>query len=160
MKRRAESGVGFLIAPGVEVLEIYEPSDVARGRLLAIRLSVAGLRLKAVNCYAPHEGLSESMKDSFYAGLNSLSNQLDKQPRFKQVLFGDFNAVIGSDSAGSWGSACGSNSPNLRKTSANGLRLLKHCQHRGLMLANTWKRCRRRHRGTHFLQLYANIRQL
>merc|ERR1712055_330017 len=91
---------------------------------------------------------------------NSLSCQLDKQPRFKQVLFGDFNAVIGSDSTGRWGSACGSNSPNLRKTSANGLRLLKFCQHRGLMLANTWKRCRRRHRGTHFLQLTKSWRRL
>ena len=77
MKRRAERGVGFLIAPWVEVLEIYEPSDIARGRLLAIRLSVAGLRLKAVNWYAPHEGLSDSMKDAFYAGLNTLSSQLD-----------------------------------------------------------------------------------
>ena len=72
MKRRAEAGVGFLVAPGVEVLEIYEPSDSCRGRLLAIRLNVAGLRLNAMSCYAPHEGLSESMKDSFYAGLNNL----------------------------------------------------------------------------------------
>ena len=65
MKRRPEAGIGFILSPQVEIHEIVEPSESCRGRLLAVRLTVAGLRLKVVNCYAPHEGYADSSKDSF-----------------------------------------------------------------------------------------------
>ena len=78
MKRRAEPGVGFVLSPSVEVHEVYEPSEYGRGRLLALRVSVAGLHAKLINCYAPHEGLADSTQDRFYRALNGLSNILDK----------------------------------------------------------------------------------
>ena len=160
-KRLPEEGVGFLIySPSVEVHEIIEPSESCRGRLLAVRLSISGLRLKLVNCYAPHEGYADSSKDAFFARLHQLTNSLDKHSRFKQVLLGDMNAVIASDSAGKWGTTVGSNCSNQRLTSSNGLRLIKHCHQRGLRIANTWKRSRRIHRGTHFLQLNKTWRRL
>ena len=47
-------GVGFVIAPGVDVIETHRHDQLAWGRILSVRLEIKGIRMKVTTSYAPH----------------------------------------------------------------------------------------------------------
>ena len=153
-------GVGFLLTPHVTLAETHRHSQAAFGRVMSIRIHVHGLRLRVTNVYAPHNEHSQNSKDQFYRTLETCLTDMDTFKKFKSVVLGDFNAIVGSDAAHRLGSSCGTNNSNVRDTNDNGLRFLQFCRHRGLLALNTHFRPKRRHRGTHFLQTQKNWRRL
>ena len=135
-------GVGFVIAPGVEVVETHQHAQPAWGRILSVRVEIKGIRMKITTSYAPHNGHTAASKDTFYSQLEKATNELDKFPKFKALHLGDYNAVVSEDAEHRWGPVCkhvcGSNNTNVRDTNDNGLRLLEYCRHRGYSALNTF----------------------
>ena len=71
-KQKHEHGVGFLLAPHVEIEE-YEQHLPAR--ILSIKVKVRGLRLAVINVYSPTDATkSETTKSLFYSSLNKAKN--------------------------------------------------------------------------------------
>ena len=109
-KLKSKCGVGFIVSPEVNVIETHDHADFdCWGRIISIRAEIFGLRLKVVNCYAPHLGYVEATKDNFYVKLRKCMNELDSFKRGQFVGLGDFNAVIGSQDSNMYGSSVGCN---------------------------------------------------
>ncbi|XP_066928505.1 uncharacterized protein [Clytia hemisphaerica] len=137
-KRIHGVGIAVKIDPGIDIKDIKYIS----ARIISMDVIVYGCSLKIVNAYAPTEGDSESMKNTFYRQLkNEISNLAPNQ---KIVCAGDFNATTSA----SWSnSSLRENSIiNNLEVNNNGERFHELFDTCRLSVLNTWfhhKRCRR-----------------
>ncbi len=136
-KRKHEHGVGILLAPHVKIEQYQEHLP---GRIIPATLFVKGMRLAILNAYAPTNSTkSDAAKGSFYCALSKAKLELDKTPKYKLVMLGDFNATISSQSkdSGAWEPILGYNNPDRVKTNDNGDRMLAFCMRNRIKLMNT-----------------------
>ena len=113
-------------------------------RIVSATLSVGRNkeRLHVISCYAPTFAASREMKDEFYACLQAVLLEIPQRDNF--VLLGDFNARIGSRSAGSdWGGPHGYG--NLNDA---GRELLTFLAINEATVCNTWFQKKEIHRQT------------
>ena len=70
--------------------------------------------------------------------------------RFKSILLGDFNAIIGMDAknSGAWDDILGYNNSSINMTNENGESFLKFCSEKQFKIINSIFRTKRIHRGT------------
>ena len=95
-KRKREHGVGILLAPHVK-LENHQEHLPAR--IISATICVKGMKLTALNVYAPTETTkSDATKSAFYSALSKAKTYLEGTPKYKPVTLGDFNATISSQS--------------------------------------------------------------
>ncbi len=147
-KRKREHGVAILLAPYVNLEEFQEH---LAARIISAKVRVHGMRLSILNAYAPTDvTVAESTKTTFYSALTKAKKTLEKNPKFKIVTLGDFNATISSQSKGSgvWDEVIGHNNSDRVNTSNNGERLLSWCMKNRIKLVNTIFRTKRIHRET------------
>ena len=148
-KRKREHGVAILMAPHVKMEEYHEH---LAARIISATINVKGMRLTILNSYAPTESTkSDAMKATFYNSLNNKAKMLlEKNPRYKLISLGDFNATISSKSkeSGVWDDILGHNNPDKIETNGNGERLLKWCLKHKLKIMNSIFRTKRIHRET------------
>ena len=130
MKRH--HGVGIVIKndPNIDVLDIIPVNP----RLIVADVNVYGCCLRIINCYAPTEESTLSMKNAFYCQLKKQFQITDKKR--KMICIGDFNATS---------SACLYNS-SLREgkvienldVNDNGSRFHEFINSQKLSVLNTW----------------------
>ena len=148
LKLKHEHGVGILLAPHVK-LDSFQEHLTAR--IISATICVKNMRLSILNVYAPTNVTeSESTKNAFYSALNKAKEDLDRNPSYKVVALGDFNATISSKSkdSGSWNSILGHNNSDKVITNDNGERMLKWCLKNNMKITNSLFRSKRIHRGT------------
>lgn len=129
---KRESGVGLVIRSSLLPLMVSPPNGIS-DRIMTVRLRIKQNRhLTFVSVYAPTMKNTSDTKDKFYSELRLV---LDKIPHSdKLILFGDFNARVGSD-AKIWTGVVGKHGTG--KVNSNGLRLLTLCQSYGFSITNT-----------------------
>ena len=87
-KRKREHGVGILLAPHVK-LENHQEHLPAR--IISATICVKGMKLTALNVYAPTEiTKSDSTKSAFYSALSKVKTYLEGTQKYKLVTLGDF----------------------------------------------------------------------
>ena len=147
MKRKAEQGVGFILSPNVNLIEIHHHLDA---RILSVRVNLFGLFLTITNVYAPTNTSSDSSKKVFYSALRKSQVDMSKFIKFKKVVLGDFNSTIGMQSklSGAWDKVLGYNNSSLVETNENGENFLTFCFENNLKIVNSIYRTKRIHRGT------------
>ena len=127
-----EAGVGFAIKSHL----VSKLSGLPKGindRLMTLRLPLPGKRhATIVSAYAPTMTNPDEVKDKFYDDLDSV---ISAAPRTdKLILFGDFNARVGTDHQ-TWEGVIGSE--GVGKCNSNGLLLLRKCAEHELLITNT-----------------------
>ena len=147
---KSVAGVGFILGPGVELVEVVEHDESCWGRIFSVRIIVEGLRLKLTNVYAPHEGYADSTKQKFYSKMKKCQVEMDKFQTGQKILLGDFNAVVGGLDAEDYDQVVGSNNQLAKYTSVNGSYLLEFSNQFKFQLLNTFFTSKKRHEGTHF----------
>ena len=147
-KRKREHGVGILLAPHVK-LENHQEHLPAR--IISATICVKGMKLTALNVYAPTETTkSDATKSAFYSALSKAKTYLEGTPKYKLVTLGDFNATISSQSkeSGAWESVLGHNNSDRVETNNNGERMLMWCLKNRMKIMNTIYRTKRIYRET------------
>ena len=146
--RKLEHGAAILLAPHVVFEEYFV---FLKARIIAVNITVSGMRLSILNGYAPTDSsVSESAKLGFYRALSKAKLKLDETPKFKTIVLGDFNATISSHSkaTGVWDTILGHNNSDRVTTSENGEKFLAWCLKTKMKIVNTIFRTKRIHRGT------------
>ena len=95
-KRKREHGVGILLAP---LVKLENHQEHLPARIISATICVKGMKLTALNVYAPTETTkSDATKSAFYSALSKAKTYLEGTPKYKLVTLGDFNATISSQS--------------------------------------------------------------
>ena len=81
-KKRGNCGVGFILSPDVELVEVHPHWN---GRLLSIRAVVAGMRIAVTCVYSPTEVAVVSAKSQFHCELRKAI--LDLNPDNLSITF-------------------------------------------------------------------------
>ena len=132
LKKKAAAGVAIVLAPHVKFIDVER---YVEGRIILVRVTVHGIRLSVLSCYAPHEEYAVSSKEAFHNSFTkALSDAKKNHPSFKLLVGGDFNATIGTD--------CTPNEHvgkynDDEPTSFNGTNLIDTAQSHKLYLFNT-----------------------
>ena len=147
-KRKREHGVGILIAPHVK---LDHHTEHLQARIVSANVRVRGFRFAILSIYSPTDCTeSEAAKTSFYSALTKAKLELDKSPKYKPIVLGDWNATISAESktSGAWDSIMGYNNPDRVQTNGNGERMLAWCSKHRMKIMNTIFRTKRIHRET------------
>ena len=100
---------------------------------MTLRLPLSGKRhATIVDAYAPTITNPDEVKDKFYDDLDSVISAASGTD--KLILFGDFNARVGTDRQ-TWEGVLGSE--GVRNCNSNGLLLLRKCAEHELLITNT-----------------------
>ena len=135
-KRKAQAGVGIVLAPHVNLQDIIH---VEAGRIIGARVILNGIKLSLFSCYDPTDtkSYSEQIKENFYITLRNATNAVKTEySSFKLIIGGDFNATIGRDcEPEKW--ICVGNNNDPDPTSSNGTRLLGFAEEQSLYIMNS-----------------------
>ena len=145
-KRKRSHGVAILLAPHIKI-EDHEEHLAAR--IVSATINMKGMRLTILD--APTDCTkSEAAKSAFYVALSKAKADLDKNPKYKLVTLGDFNATISTESksSGTWDSILGHNNSDRVETNDNGNRMLAWCLKSRMKIMNSIFRTKRIHRAT------------
>jgi len=132
-------------------VKLDDHTEHLQARIVSAYVCVHGVRFAILNIYSPTDCTeSESAKASFYAALTKAKLELDKTPKYKPIILGDWNATISSESksSGAWDSILGHNNSDRVQTNENGERILAWCSKHRMKIMNTLFRTKRIHRGT------------
>ena len=101
-------------------------------RIMTISLMVGKCTLTVMSVYAPQQGLTPEVKNTFYAGLTHVSGKVGEKEIF--ILGGDLNGHVGQSSSG-YAQVHGGFGYGCRNT--EGHRILEYCTAQNLFICNT-----------------------
>ena len=134
-------GVGFLMSTKARrsLISVTPVSE----RLIMIRMKGSPINITIIQVYAPDCSKPDEESDNFYLQLQSLIDAVPKKDLI--VVIGDFNAIVGNDSArnedvmGKFG---------LGRLNKRGERLIEFCRDSDLAITNTLFKHRERRKAT------------
>ena len=142
-EERRESGVGFAVKSHLVKNLASLPKGV-NDRLMTLRLPLGENKYATlVSAYAPTMTNPDEVKDKFYEELESVITAVPNQD--KLIIFGDFNARVGTDHL-TWEGVIGKH--GIGNCNSNGLLLLELCSMHDLFITNTMFRQPNRNKTT------------
>ena len=132
-EERCKAGIGFAVT-SMLVGKLAGPPKGVNNCLMMMRLPFSKEQnfITIVRAYAPTMTNPDEVKDKFYEDLNAIITTVPSTD--KLIIFGDFNARVGSDST-TWEREI--RQYGVGNCNSNGLLLLQtHAEH-GLLLTNT-----------------------